>query len=109
MKAAEKYSVSSWVWRSNRDFVLNELARLVNYEISELDIDAIEFGVEGTDSEVPAFFEYSFCGSEKLDFALANEAGTDKYMVLVSASKPQATTVNLILNLAAVYDIKARY
>ncbi|WP_145924313.1 hypothetical protein [Microbulbifer aggregans] len=108
MSAAKKYNVSSWVWRSNKDFVLNELARLVSYKISDLDIDAIEFGMEGTDSEIPAYFEYSFCGSEKLDFAISNESGADTLMVLVSASDHQASTVSLILDLAATYDIRAR-
>jgi hypothetical protein len=47
-----------WIWTDNLRPLFTELALLENYQFSDSDWMAIEYGIQGTDSEAGEWFEY---------------------------------------------------
>ncbi len=105
---ADKYPLGSWIWRQNLEFVLRELAQIAGTEYDALDHDAIEYGIQNTDSEIPFYFESVFEGSLRIKFAVANESGTNSIMVLVDCPDSVSAIVNFLLSLATEYNIQTR-
>jgi hypothetical protein len=100
-----KYAIGSWTFDCNREFVLRELSQLIGYDFNQLDRDAIEIGMQNTDSEIPYYYEYSLIGTSQIDISISNESGTDTNMILINAPPHLTDNIRLILRLATEYTI----
>lgn len=103
-----RYTIGHWIWRFNLEFVLIELSAASGYDYAQTDREAILFGLKGTDSEQEQYFEYSFIEESQIDFAIAEEPGTDLFMFLVNCQPETASSIEYILHLASTYDIRTR-
>ncbi len=100
-----KCSIESWIWETNKNFVITELASCAEYSFDSWDEDAINQGLINTDSESEKYFEYSFIGNQRIDVLIANEPDSDKLIFKVSCPEILKYKVSYILELATSYEI----
>ena len=65
-----------WVTEDDLISFLGILADFCGYEFSELDSDAILYGIEETDYEKNKWYEYIFEGKDRAEFRLSQDVGT---------------------------------
>lgn len=75
---------SSWVWNENLYAFLEMLSYIVDYDFTDSDWDAIEFGIINTSYEKGIWFDYSLFGKCNIDVSIAkdNESGLVFYRLL---------------------------
>jgi hypothetical protein len=64
-----------WIWTDNLRPLLVELGLLVGYRFDDSDWGAVDYGVQGTDSEAGPWFDYPV---GRLSVAMALEPGADE-------------------------------
>lgn len=67
---------NAWIHSGNLTPFLRFVADRAKYELSEDEVEAIEFGVRSTDQEADRWFTYEFAGANSVNLWFAIDPGT---------------------------------
>ncbi len=79
--------VTTWIVEGNVGAFLRHLANVAEYTFDDDDATTIRHGLSATDDEAGVWYDYSFHGERRIDFALARcspNAGSGLVMVKVT-------------------------
>jgi len=84
-----KFKYGFWIWKNKLDPILSILSHLADYELSELERNAIRLELKDTNDEKGIWSDYILNGSQnkiKLKFAYDDEERTDMIHLRIETS-----------------------
>jgi hypothetical protein len=78
--------LENWIHEENLRPFFEFAASRAEYDLCELDWDAITYGLRGTNYEADEWFEYPLIGRERLDIAAAADPGSSVVFVRIAGS-----------------------
>ncbi len=95
--------IENWVWKSNWEPVLAILASRVGYDFSLDDVEAIYWGIGGTNSETGPWYEYQFPGQRAVSLKLAQDVGTGLVSIRLEGDPEIEQVAGIVMDIAQQY------
>jgi hypothetical protein len=98
--------VTGWVWESNVEATLRHLSHVVGYALDDLDLQALQTGVETTDAEVDKWYAYPLVGDPPVDVHLARNPGAAPVNVRVTGDLDEVRTARIETILSVLAEVR---
>jgi hypothetical protein len=98
--------VQDWILEENLRPFFHFAAEQVEYDFNDLDWGAVSHGVQATDAEADAWFEYPLVGPRPLTIAVAHDPGSAVVLIRTTGDAEVETTLSAVMSLMQSYALR---